>query len=157
MGSCKRVFPGIHYLLGNRSGCLNTFPVEEGHYKWRCYQQPCGGWGVWFHTGCPASALCHVKVVLNLLSLLVSDPVRHHNVPVAGQTLLGVVEKYWDWSFSSTLEHALTSIKVIQAALFVRLPFQHGKHFSLPLLKTSMSLPAEVMMNQPQKSKNHEM
>lgn len=50
MGLHKTVFPGIHSLLDNRSGCLNTFPIKEGHSKWGCAQKVCGGRGVCFHT-----------------------------------------------------------------------------------------------------------
>lgn len=42
----------------------------------------------------PVSALGHVRVVLNLLSLLASDPMRHHHGPLGGQTVPGVASRY---------------------------------------------------------------
>lgn len=87
-------FLGMDYMWGSRCGGMNTFPGEDGHYKSGCHQQHCGGWVSEFqHIGCPASAHCLVKVVLNLLSPLASDLRRHFNVHVVGQILHGVVAK----------------------------------------------------------------
>lgn len=72
------------------------------------------------HSWCPASALCHVRVFLNLLSLLASCLMRHSNGHVAGQTSHGIAAEYQDWSLSQCPGTWTAGSRVIQAVLFVR-------------------------------------
>lgn len=103
----KRVFPGMQCVLVNRSECLNTFIVGEGHYNSRCHQQPCGGLpSVFQHCDCPASAPCHVKVFFKCLVLLASLLMRHHHVQVAGQILHCIAAK---WSLNQHQSGVLTN------------------------------------------------
>lgn len=55
------------------------------------------------HCVCLASALCRVKLILSLLSLLTCDLIRYHNMCVAGQTLHVMTVELLDWSFSLDL------------------------------------------------------
>lgn len=77
----KRVFPGMHCVLGNRSECLSTFIVGEGHYN---SSSPVVVCPVYFNTVTALPQLLPCQGVFKCPVLLASTLMRHHPVQVAG-------------------------------------------------------------------------